>query len=136
MRTKESQVNYEVLQMLNHIPIRDFIKIPPKTIRDLEDNISTENVNHNTFSREAYVLFLKIYLTYIANEQEKQKIAEMLKLNEKKKERIKQIKYNKNNIFKDTTREENEPKEIIIQEKKWYNIFFDRIRRLLKNNKE
>ena len=135
MGIEKSQVNYEVLEMLNHIPVRDYIKIPPKTIKDLEDNISSKNVIKDTFSREAYVIFLKIYLAYIANEQEKQKIVEMLKLNEKKKERIKQIKYNKNNIFKDSPKEYKEPKEIIVQETKWYNKFWDKIKSLLKNNK-
>ena len=117
MNQTKAQINRQVLEMINHIPLRDLLKIPPNVIHNLEENISSEKVENVTFSREAYVLFLKIYLEYIADENEKEQINGMLKLNENKQEKEKAIKYNPDNIFK-TVSKENKKEEIIVVEKK------------------
>ena len=131
MNQTKAQINRQVLEMINHIPLRDFMKIPPNVIHNLEENISSEKVENVTFSREAYVLFLKIYLEYIADENEKEQINGMLKLNENKQEKEKAIKYNPDNIFK-TVSKENKKEEIIVVEKKWYEKLFDKIKKLFK----
>ena len=131
MNQTKAQINRQVLEMINHIPLRDLLKIPPNVIHNLEENISSEKVENVTFSREAYVLFLKIYLEYIADENEKEQINGMLKLNENKQEKEKAIKYNPDNIFK-TVSKENKKEEIIIVEKKWYEKLFDKIKKLFK----
>ena len=131
MNQTKAQINRQVLEMINHIPLRDLLKIPPNVIHDLEENISSEKVENVTFSREAYVLFLKIYLEYIADENEKEQINGMLKLNENKQEKEKAIKYNPDNIFK-TVSKENKKEEIIVVEKKWYEKLFDKIKKLFK----
>ncbi len=131
MNQTKAQINRQVLEMINHIPLRDLLKIPPNVIHNLEENISSEKVENVTFSREAYVLFLKIYLEYIADENEKEQINGMLKLNENKQEKEKAIKYNPDNIFK-TVSKENKKEEIIVVEKKWYEKLFDKIKKLFK----
>ena len=131
MDQTKAQINRQVLEMINHIPLRDLLKIPPNVIHNLEENISSEKVENVTFSREAYVLFLKIYLEYIADENEKEQINGMLKLNENKQEKEKAIKYNPDNIFK-TVSKENKKEEIIVVEKKWYEKLFDKIKKLFK----
>ena len=68
----EKSVYSEVVYMLNKIPIRDFLKIPPTYIQFLNNNRDdTKNYTANSFSRESYCLFLKIYLKYIASNEEK-----------------------------------------------------------------
>ena len=131
MNQTKAQINRQVLEMINHIPLRDLLKIPPNVIHNLEENISSEKVENRTFSREAYVLFLKIYLEYIADENEKEQINGMLKLNENKQEKEKAIKYNPDNIFK-TVSKKNKKEEIIVVEKKWYEKLFDKIKKLFK----
>ena len=131
MNQTKAQINRQVLEMINHIPLRDLLKIPPNVIHNLEENISSEKVENVTFSREAYVLFLKIYLEYIADENEKEQINGMLKLNENKQEKEKAIKYNPDNIFK-TVPKENKKEEITVIEKKWYEKLFDKIKKLFK----
>ena len=74
MEKTKAQINRQVLEMINHIPLRDLLKIPPEIIQNLENDVSSEKIESLSYSREAYVIFLKIYLDYIADENEKEKI--------------------------------------------------------------
>ena len=62
----EKSVYSEVVYMLNKIPIRDFLKIPPTYIQFLNNNRDdTKNYTANSFSRESYCLFLKYILNIL-----------------------------------------------------------------------
>jgi len=132
MEKTKAQINRQVLEMINHIPLRDLLKIPPEIIQNLEKDVSSEKIESVSYSREAYVIFLKIYLDYIADENEKEKINGMLKLNENKKDKEKAIKYNPDNIFKTISKEENKKEEIAVVEKKWYEKILNKIKGLFK----
>lgn len=132
MEKTKAQINRQVLEMINHIPLRDLLKIPPEIIQNLENDVSSEKIESVSYSREAYVIFLKIYLDYIADENEKEKINGMLKLNENKKDKEKTIKYNPDNIFKTISKEENKKEEIAVVEKKWYEKILNKIKSLFK----
>lgn len=105
---QSKQVNSEVLALLKQIPLKNYLKIPDKEISYLKAN-QDENYflkyNKNSpiycqdVSREALIIFIKLYVTYIANTNEQESIRAMLNLNDLKQE-VKKSKYNTSNIFK------------------------------------
>lgn len=130
----EKSVYSEVVYMLNKIPIRDFLKIPPTYIQFLNNNRDdTKNYTANSFSRESYCLFLKIYLKYIASNEEKNKIDEILKINNLKEENKKKDKYNIENLFKKTNYVQDINKSLIETKEKWYDVILRKIKAFFKN---
>ncbi len=81
----------EILELLKLIPSYDYLKIPSEKIEFFEKhaiknyNFTIQSTNELKFSRTTYVIFTKLYRDYIATEEEKSKIDEILKLNEEKK---------------------------------------------------
>ena len=81
----------EILELLKLIPSYDYLKIPSEKIEFFEKhaiknyNFTIQSTNELKFSRTTYVIFTKLYRDYIATEEEKSKIDEILKLKEKKK---------------------------------------------------
>lgn len=81
----------EILELLKLIPSYDYLKIPSEKIEFFEKhaiknyNFTIQSTNELKFSRTTYVIFTKLYRDYIATEDEKSKIDEILKLNEEKK---------------------------------------------------
>ena len=96
----------EILELLKLIPSYDYLKIPSEKIEffkkhAVKDYDSTiKSTNKLNFSRGTYVIFTKLYRDYIATEEEKSKIDEILMLNEQKK--IKELKVN--DLFSDKTK--------------------------------
>lgn len=83
----------EVLELLKHIPIKDYLKIPREEISKLlEGKDSTykfvfdseKSFREQNISREAFKIFTKLYYRYIATEVEKDKIEKMLKINDQR----------------------------------------------------
>lgn len=105
---QNKQANNEVLELLRHIPLKNYLKIPDKEITYLKthqdenyyfkynENYSIESQN---ISREALIIFTRLYITYIANQKEQEIIKNMLKLNDLKNEAKKQ-KYDSSKVFK------------------------------------
>ena len=134
---KNSIIYNELLEILNRIPCRDYLKIPSYYIQFLNKNkCSNINIDTKTISREAYALFFKIYYDYIAIDKEKIKIDELLKINNFKKENHKKKKYNPDEIFKNKSLHEDifqEKKEMIEYKRKTLlQNFFYKINNLLK----
>ena len=85
----------EILEILNYIPLSDYLKIPREKIsffienRDENYNFKydiSKPVSEQKISRRTFVVFLKLYLDYIADETIKEKIYEILRLNTLRKE--------------------------------------------------
>lgn len=100
----------EILELLKLIPSYDYLKIPSEKIEFFEKhaiknyNFTIQSTNELKFSRTTYVIFTKLYRDYIATEEEKSKIDEILKLNEEKKRKelkINELFPNKNNEIQD-----------------------------------
>lgn len=81
----------EVLEILKHIPIKHYFKIPREEISKLilgkdEDYDFTFDKNKDfseqNISTEACEIFIKLYIKYIADEKQREGIKEMLELNE------------------------------------------------------
>ena len=126
----QSSVYSEVLEMLNNIPYRDYLKIPQCYIQFLNNNKSNIYiVNSQEISRDVYCLFLKIYLEYIANDKEKKQINEILKINTLREENNKKRAYNSEIIFSKTNiyNDYSNPNLMIVEEK-WYHAIIKKIK--------
>ncbi len=99
----------EVYSFIELLPPSEYNKIPKDIIdyinwnRDYSYNFKydpTKTVDEQNLSKEARAIILKIYLDYFANTEKKFKIKEILKLNQKKAEQEKKLRYNPENLFK------------------------------------
>ena len=134
MENKNNKKEYnEVLALLELIPSYDYLKIPQKEINFFKTNsVEGYEVNINSLddakiSRNAYIIFIKLYKQYIATDEEKVKLDEILVINDK----IKKEKYNWD--FKNKTKQEKIQNSII--ERKDTTIFnkiINRIKQFLK----
>ena len=133
----------EVLEIIKYFPKEEFNKLPKGKIEFYKNNMD-KNYNFTinpeidlkvqNVSKEAGAILVTLFRDYFATEEQKQKIEELIILNEKKSEITKRKKYNPNNLFKNN-KEENVGNEYIINlpiEIKKDNFFF-RLIKFLKN---
>ena len=144
---KESARAYvEVLETIKHMDSKLVKKIPQKLIQFFEDhkdvnyqfkfdeNIELEN---QKISIEAGSILAMLMLNYIANEQEKNEINNILAENEKKYEEELREKYNPYNLFKKKENEQEEKVEeqhslMVVENKPWYKKIFEKIKNIFK----
>lgn len=99
----------EILEILKHIPSYDYFKIPDekieffKTYSVKDYNFKIENINDAKISRETFAIYTALYRDYIATDEEKEKINEILLLNQKRKEE----KYSSKKLFNSKKENEN-----------------------------
>lgn len=95
MNQKNKKEYNEVLALLELIPSYDYLKIPSEKIRILKKNsvqeykVNIDNINDAKISRKAYIIFIQLYKKYIATDEEKKKLDEILLLNDKIKVEVK-----------------------------------------------
>ena len=111
----------EVLEILKHIPKEDYNKIPKEKIEFYEKNMDKnyiyiyDSVEPKT-SRRTDIILMNLYKNYIAKPKEKEKIEEILRLNEQKEEQEKKKIYSIDNIFDNPKIDIQNNKESIISE--------------------
>lgn len=94
----------EVLEILKHIPEEDYKKIPEEKIKFYKNNMDKnyvyiyDPITPKTL-RKTDAILINLYKNYIAKEDEKRKINQILKLNEMKYKQEKQKKFSPDNIF-------------------------------------
>lgn len=94
----------EVLEILKHIPKEDYKKIPEEKIEFYKNNMDKnyvyiyDPITPKTL-RKTDAILINLYKNYIAKEDEKRKINQILKQNEMKDEQEKQKKFSTDNIF-------------------------------------
>lgn len=144
---KESAKAYvEVLETIKYMKPELVEKIPQKLIQFFEEhkdenyqfkfneNIDIEN---QKLSIEAGSILAMLMLNYIADEQEKNEINNILVQNEKKYEEELREKYNPDNLFKKKENKQEEKLEeqhslMIIENKPWYKKIFEKIKNIFK----
>ena len=116
-------------------------KIPQKLIQFFEEhkdenyqfkfdeNIDIEN---QKISIEAGSILAMLMLNYIANEQEKNEINNILAENEKKYEEELKEKYNPDNLFKKKEKVEEQHSLMVVENKPWYKKIFEKIKNIFK----
>lgn len=133
MKTIYRKEYNEILELLKHIPSYDYFKIPDekigffKTYSVKDYDFKIDDINSAKISKETYVIYTDLYKEYIATEDEKIKIDEILKLNKKEKEE----KYNPNNLFKKIDINKNE-KLAEIEEKSFIKKLINKIKSIFK----
>ena len=134
---KNSKREYnEVLALLELIPSYDYLKIPSSKINILkknsnkEYNFHIENLEDAKISPKAYAIFIKLYQEYIATDKEKEKLDEILKINDK----IKKEKYDI--VFKESCKNEAIPKEqaMIVKKTSFLEKILYKIRKYFRRN--
>ena len=136
MNTNTYECSYvEVLEILKHIPQEQYNRIPKEKILFYEQNKNREykyiyNEQMPNLSRKANAVLVNLYKEYIADSNEKNKIENILKLNDEKQEIEKQKKFNNIDLFKNKNNNKELIKNVSLIEykNKWYMKFIDKIK--------
>ena len=126
----------EVLEILKYIPKNELEQIPKEEIDFFEKN---KNVNYQydyevenpVTLRKTDVILVSLYKNYLATLEEKEKINEILKLNEQKSELKKRQEYENKPLFesKEFTKQEN---ALVVREKEnWIEKIVAKIKNFL-----
>lgn len=136
----------EVLEILQHISLEEFNKIPKEMIDTFKKNANNEyrfkyNPNktlkqQNVSKRARYIIAI-LFRDYWATPYQKEKIKQKEKHDLQKMEEKLREKYNPDNIFKNKHNQEEQVIEthnelVEYKEQKWYQNLFMKILRLLK----
>ncbi|MBS6252404.1 MAG: hypothetical protein ACLR9X_01320 [Clostridia bacterium] len=149
MVTTEYKIAYsQVLEILKHISVDDYNKIPQNMVQMFKNNASDENYfvyNSNKTLKEqnvseiARTIIAILFRDYWATNEQKEKI---LSVQNKEREKNKKEQYNTNNLFanKERTNEQNidivkEKSMVVVNEEKWYKKIFSWIKSLFNRNK-
>lgn len=102
----------EVYQILTHLKINQYEKIPTKIVSYYENHRNknysfrydyNNKYNEQIISKNALKILYKIYYNYILNDSDKEKFIDVLKL----KEKTKQTTINKENMKTNMTKQQN-----------------------------
>lgn len=106
---KYARAYKEVFEIIRCFPEKEYNKIPKEKIEFYEKNMDMEynftinptiDLSEQNISKEANAIIVSLYQDYFATEEQKQKIKEILELNEKKAELKKIENYNPDDLFK------------------------------------
>lgn len=110
----------ELLEIIKHFPLEEYNKIPKEKIKFYEENMDKNynftinpniDLSEQNISKEAKALIVTLYEDYFATEEQKEKIKEILELNQKKAEKEKRKKYNPGDLFKNPKEDVNNNEE-------------------------
>lgn len=138
MNTNTYECSYvEVLEILKHIPQEQYNRIPKEKILFYEKNKNREykyiyNEQMLNLSRKANAILVNLYKEYIADSSEKNKIENILDLNNKKQEIEKQKKFNNTDLFKNRNNNNESTRNVSLIEYSdkytWYMKLIDKIK--------
>ena len=133
----------EVLEIIKYFPEEEYNKIPKEKIEFYEVNKDQNyqfvinpkiDLSEQNISKEANAIIVTLFQDYFATEEQKEKIKEILELNEKKSEQEKREKYNPDDIFKEINKDNERAVKnnlpIEIKKYNFFKIFIDYIKNL------
>lgn len=143
---KSAKAYVEILEIIKYMEPECVNKIPKGLIefferqkdKNYEYHFDEEkDFSEQKISEETGGLLAMLALNYIANEENKEKIKEILIKNEEEYQKELREKYNPDNLFKDKQNiEENEQKQLTIIEKEpWYKKILNKIKSIFVKNK-
>lgn len=121
MSNKYAKAYKEVLEIIKFFPEEEYNKIPNEKIEFYKANMDNTyeftiypeiDLSEQNISKEANALIVSLFQDYFATEKQKEKINEILELNEKKLEQEKFEKYNPDNLFKNHNKVKNQENTI------------------------
>lgn len=98
----------EVIEILSHLSVEEFSKIPQEKINFYKNNMEKNykySINPNIdlskqyISKEANAILISIFRDYFANSRQKQILNNLLNQNQNELEKLKKEKYNSDNLF-------------------------------------
>ena len=131
----------EVLEILKYFPKEDFDKIPLEKIEFYKKNMDKNynfiikpeiSLEEQNISPETNAIMINLYVDYLATEEQKIKIKEILNLNQEKEEMEKRKKYNTDDLFKKYYTEKQTNNMLVEYKKPFFEKFKDFIFRILK----
>lgn len=133
----------EVLEIISHFPKEEFSKIPLEKIEYYQKNMDKDyqftinpkiDLSKQNISKEANAIIITLFRDYYATEEQKNKINEILKLNQITEENAKRKKYNPDDIFKnrETKDKENENSINNTQLIEYHESFFIKFKNFIK----
>ena len=149
---KYAKAYTEVLEIIKYFPEQEYNKIPKEKIEFYEEN-KDKNYNFTinpeidladqNVSKEASAIIITLFRDYFATEEQKEKLKQLIQLNEKKSEIEKREKYNPNDLFKKIDKEDKEDNEksiennlpIEIKKQSFFKRLIDYIKSLFIHNK-
>lgn len=142
INSKYAKAYTEVLEIIKYFPEEDYNKIPKKKIEFYKENMDKNydftinpdiDLSEQNLSPEANAIIVTLYRDYFASEEQKQKIKEILELNEKKAEQEKREIYNPDNLFINNNRQKNnvQEKALVEYEENFFIKFKNFIMKLL-----
>ena len=111
----------EVLEIISYFPEEEYAKIPVEKIKFYKNNmdkdyvfsIDTEvDLEKQNISKEANAIIVNLFKEYFATEEQKVKIEKILNINQNIEEQEKREKYNPDDIFKKSNKQETINAEI------------------------
>lgn len=99
----------EVLEILSHLPKKQYDKIPKEKIDFYKNNRDKDYIYHlnsqielskQTISKEANAILISLFIDYIATERQKEILKKFLNQNQVQLEKSKKEIYSVDNIFK------------------------------------
>ena len=104
----------EILEIIKYFPENEYSKIPKEKIEFYKNNMDKDysfkinpdmDLSEQNISPEANAIIINLYTNYFATEEQKNKIEEILNLNQQKDDQLKRERYNPDNIFKKENKE-------------------------------
>ncbi len=145
LNQKYSEASVEVLDILNHMNIKDVSKVSKKFITFLNENASKEYISNLDYSKRLNDMELKeetrgllaiMYEKYWCPEEEKQDLQKKFYENEQKYQEELREKYNPNNIFskkqENTIEPENSQTQLIEYKETFFRKFLNKIKSFFK----
>ena len=99
----------EIIEIIKYFPKDEYSKIPKEKIEFYKNNMDKDysfkinpeiDLSEQNISPEANAIIINLYTSYFATEEQKNKIEEILNLNQQKDDQLKRERYNPDNIFK------------------------------------
>ena len=133
----------ELDEVLRFLSAEDRNKIPEdirNSIKELKVTNYTRNydsskeLKEQNLDRQTIAMLAYLNMEYLLNDEQKELMEKIHQNNEEKLEKIKQEKYNPDNIFKNTNTETTKEEVALIEvkEEKWYRKMFDFFRKILR----
>ena len=111
----------EVLEIIKYFPKEEYNRIPKERIEYYKNNMDKNykftinpeiDLSEQNVSKEAGAIIVTLFRDYFATEEQRKKLEELIKLNEKKSEIQKKGKYNSNDIFKEKVNVNNDTQRV------------------------
>lgn len=132
----------EVDEVLNHLTINEYSKIPFDIIKIIKENKDTEykwsfnenkRITEQNLNRDTIAILSYINMEYLLNQEQREFMKKVHESNQKKLEEEKRLLYNPDNLFKDKNKTNySDEKNIVALVESPRVTIFSRIKRFLK----